>query len=45
VKALALVHRMPGPPEVWVKEAGEQFAGPIFAPLAGDRLKLPLRDL
>ena len=45
VKALALVHRMPGPPEVWVQEAGEQFAGPIFAPLAGDRLKLPLRDL
>jgi len=41
VKALALVHRMPGPPDVWIKEASEHFAGLIFAPQAGDRLKLP----
>lgn len=44
VKALALVHRMPGPPDVWAQEAGEAFDGAIFVPQAGDRLKLPLRD-
>jgi ribonuclease Z len=41
VKALALVHRMPGPAEIWVQEAGERFSGQIFAPRAGDRLQLP----
>jgi len=41
VKALALVHRMPGPADVWAQEAGEAFSGQIFVPQAGDRLKLP----
>ncbi len=45
VNALALVHRMPGDPDIWRREAGERFTGPIFAPLAGDRLKLPLSDI
>ena len=44
VKALALVHRMPGPADAWAAEAGEEFTGQIFVPQAGDRLKLPLRD-
>ncbi len=42
VGALALVHRMPGPPEAWIQEASEAFGGLIFAPQAGDRLRFPL---
>ena len=41
VKALAMVHRMPGPADVWAQEAGEAFSGRIFVPQAGDKLKLP----
>ena len=41
-RALALVHRMPVPPEVWAQEAGAEFSGQIFVPQAGDRIKLPL---
>ncbi len=40
-KALALVHRMSGPAEVWMQEAGAEFSGQIFVPQAGDRFKLP----
>ncbi len=42
VKALAMVHRMPGPADVWAQEAGAEFSGQIFVPQAGDRIKLPL---
>ena len=42
VKALALVHRLAGDPQVWRQEAGESFQGPIWVPQAGDRLHLPL---
>ncbi len=42
VKALALVHRLPGDPDIWREEAGESFNGRIFVPLAGDKLPLPL---
>ena len=41
VKALALVHRLAGDPEVWRQEAGENFAGRIFVPQAGDKITLP----
>ena len=44
VKALALVHRMPGDAEIWRQEAGETFDGVILVPRAGDRLKLPLNN-
>ena len=39
VKNLALVHRMPGPTEIWVQEAGAHFSGRILAPQAGDTVK------
>jgi ribonuclease Z len=42
VGALALVHRLAGDPEVWRREAAEQFSGRILVPRAGDRLRLPL---
>ncbi len=42
VQALALVHRMPGNPEIWREEASEHFRGPIYVPQAGDKLALPL---
>ncbi len=41
VRALALVHRMPGDPAVWIQEAGDVFDGMILAPQAGDQLHLP----
>ena len=41
VKTLAMVHRLAGDPEVWIKEARERFDGRILAPLPGDRLRLP----
>jgi len=41
VKALALVHRLAGDPEIWRQEAGEHFSGPVFVPVAGDKLTLP----
>ena len=42
VKALAMVHRLPGPAEAWLAEAGEHFSGMILAPQAGDSLHLPI---
>ena len=42
VKALALVHRLAGDPEIWRREAREAFDGLILAPQPGDSLQLPL---
>ncbi len=41
VRTLALVHRLPGDPEVWRSEAAEHFTGKIIVPFAGDRFDLP----
>ncbi len=40
VRALALVHRLPGSRESWIQEAGEQFDGRILAPVAGEKLTM-----
>ena len=39
VKNLALVHRMPGPPQIWAQEAGESFVGRVLVPRAGEKIK------
>jgi len=41
VRALALVHRLPGDPEIWRSEAAEHYNGNIIIPFAGDRYLLP----
>ena len=40
VQTLALVHRLAGERDVWIREAGEQFEGRVLAPLAGESLAL-----
>jgi ribonuclease BN (tRNA processing enzyme) len=41
VRTLALVHRLPGNPEIWRSEAAEHFTGNILVPFAGDSFELP----